>query len=195
MNAQLPPCGGRWHIVWTEEVTGYSSEWLTRNSTCSCLEPLIKRKIECYRVFYLAATVCSHLSASQGWIWKLLRLWRISGVVVDDTPSGCVCVCPHLLQASPGRTVCGAKRQLVERSTSVAGGCKVSPPKAYPRPPCRPPTLAMHSYSNLHTEQNDSKTQQRKMPRALYWKSTHIHSTVLGVNASQNHCSEFEGSS
>lgn len=133
------------------------------NSTCSCQEALIKIKIKRFATEF--SQPWSHLSTTHGWNGKLLRLWRLSGVVVDDTPSvskcvrvcvnesvrACVCVSPFTASITgQGCMRNEAERQLVDRGPSLAGGYKVSPPKAYPRPPCRPLTLLLLGFIHNH---------------------------------------------
>lgn len=105
--------------------------------------------------FHLAATVCSALSAHDKKNRKLLRLWKLTELVVDDTPSVPVIgVCPF--NAGISGQDCKwseARRQLVEWGASVAGGYKVSfhrHTRDHPAPPTHSRSVVFYLSRKMH---------------------------------------------
>lgn len=136
--------------------------------------------------FELAATICSHLSARHKRNRKLLRLWRMTELVVDDTPSlpvtgNWVCVC--LFTAGITGQDCmwsEAGRQLVEWGASVAGGYKVSfqrHTRDHPAPPPHTRSAVFYLSLKLHTKrttsrQNDDQSKEK----------CHVHNFEINTN-------------
>lgn len=164
----------------------------------------LKKNYTASEFSFSCVTICSHLSARHERNRKLLRLRRMTELVVDDTPSppvtgSCVCVCPFTAGITGQDWMWSeAGRQLVEWDASVAGGYKVSFQKGIPETtlfPLNTQRLCCASFAlkaackmNGLSTQRGSK-QPPKMPRAQCWnqhkKYTH---QVLGVNALQLQC-------
>lgn len=152
---------------------------------------------------HLAVTIGSRLSARHERNRKLLRLWRMSELVVDDTPSplllGALCVCSSTA-GNPGQDCMWSEagRQLVEWDASVAGGYKVSfqrHTRDHPHSPSYSLCCALFVVKAAYKMNGDTtrvkptknatctmlKSTQHKYTRQS-WAWTHYNSSVLGNN-------------